>query len=156
MKDLVDLARTVVGRNFSHDEWKLYFSGENYRKTFDDLPEPNSPIRNAPKAIEVLEVFHAQKSRKIISQITQFSLFPTRLTPKPSPSTIALALTTGTRQVKLRMTALNRFSGLFDLPSNLVRNVTLISLNNLSCFVRVTVIALPYSDDFIENSLVLR
>jgi WD40 repeat protein len=41
MNDLVDLARTVVGRNFSTDEWRLYFPGENYRKTFPDLPGPD-------------------------------------------------------------------------------------------------------------------
>jgi len=41
VNDLVDLARTVVGRNFSNDEWQLYFPGEKYRKTFDELPEPD-------------------------------------------------------------------------------------------------------------------
>jgi hypothetical protein len=28
MKDLLDLARTTVGRNFFADEWQLYFPGE--------------------------------------------------------------------------------------------------------------------------------
>jgi len=37
MNDLVDLARIIVGRNFSADEWELYFPGEKYRKTFPDL-----------------------------------------------------------------------------------------------------------------------
>jgi WD40 repeat protein len=41
MKDLVDLARITVGRNFSADEWRLYFPGEKYRKTFDGLPGPD-------------------------------------------------------------------------------------------------------------------
>jgi WD40 repeat protein len=38
VKDLVDLARIAVGRNFSFAEWQLYFSGEPYHKTFPDLP----------------------------------------------------------------------------------------------------------------------
>jgi len=38
MNDLVDLARIIAGRNFSADEWRLYFPGEKYRKTFDELP----------------------------------------------------------------------------------------------------------------------
>jgi WD40 repeat protein len=41
MNDLVGLARTVVGRNFLVDEWQLYFPGEQYRKTFPDLPGPD-------------------------------------------------------------------------------------------------------------------
>jgi WD40 repeat protein len=41
LNDLVDLARTIVRRNFSAHEWKLYFPGEKYRKTFDDLPGPD-------------------------------------------------------------------------------------------------------------------
>jgi WD40 repeat protein len=39
--DLMNLARITVGRNFSADEWRLYFPGEKYRKTFPDLPEPD-------------------------------------------------------------------------------------------------------------------
>jgi WD40 repeat protein len=34
MKDLMNLARITVGRNFSADEWRLYFQSEKYRKTF--------------------------------------------------------------------------------------------------------------------------
>jgi WD40 repeat protein len=34
--DLIHLARAVIGRNFSVDEWKLYFPGEPYHKTFPD------------------------------------------------------------------------------------------------------------------------
>jgi WD40 repeat protein len=41
LEDLVDLARITVGRNFSTDEWRLYFPGEPYRKTFPDLPGPD-------------------------------------------------------------------------------------------------------------------
>jgi WD40 repeat protein len=41
VNELVDLARTVVGRNFSSNEWQLYFPGEKYRKTFPDLPGPD-------------------------------------------------------------------------------------------------------------------
>jgi hypothetical protein len=33
VNDLVDLARTIIGRNFFADEWQLYFPGEQYRKT---------------------------------------------------------------------------------------------------------------------------
>jgi WD40 repeat protein len=39
--DLIDLARVTVGRNFSLEEWQLYFSGEKYRKTFPGLPGPD-------------------------------------------------------------------------------------------------------------------
>jgi WD40 repeat protein len=48
MNDLIDLARAVVGRNFSDDEWKLYFPGEPYHKTFPDLSGPDEK-RNAKK-----------------------------------------------------------------------------------------------------------
>jgi len=41
MHDLIDLARTTIGRNFFADEWQLYFPGEKYRKTFADLPGPD-------------------------------------------------------------------------------------------------------------------
>jgi hypothetical protein len=40
INDLINLARITVGRNFSNDEWRLYFPGEKYRKTFPDLPGP--------------------------------------------------------------------------------------------------------------------
>jgi len=38
MNDLMNLARITVGRNFTADEWRLYFPGEKYRKTFEELP----------------------------------------------------------------------------------------------------------------------
>jgi WD40 repeat protein len=41
LNDLMDLARTIIGRNFFADEWQLYFPGEKYRKTFPDLPRPD-------------------------------------------------------------------------------------------------------------------
>jgi conflict system STAND superfamily ATPase/WD40 domain-containing protein len=41
VNDLIDLARAKAGRNFTADEWQLYFSGEKYRKTFPDLPGPD-------------------------------------------------------------------------------------------------------------------
>jgi WD40 repeat protein len=44
MKDLIDLARITVGRNFSNNESKRYFPGEKYRKTFDELPEPDQSL----------------------------------------------------------------------------------------------------------------
>jgi WD40 repeat protein len=34
MRDLINLARITVRRNFSAYEWQLYFPGEPYRKTF--------------------------------------------------------------------------------------------------------------------------
>jgi WD40 repeat protein len=47
MDDLVDLARTIVGRNFFADEWQRYFPGEKYRKTFDELPGPDESVTRA-------------------------------------------------------------------------------------------------------------
>jgi WD40 repeat protein len=41
MSDLVDLAHTILDRNFLVDEWQLYFPGEKYRKTFPDLQGPD-------------------------------------------------------------------------------------------------------------------
>ena len=41
VKDLMDLARTILSRNLFADEWRLYFPGEKYRKTFPDLPGPD-------------------------------------------------------------------------------------------------------------------
>jgi WD40 repeat protein len=40
VKDLIDLARITVGRNFTAEESELYFPGEPYQKTFPDLPGP--------------------------------------------------------------------------------------------------------------------
>jgi hypothetical protein len=40
IKDLMDLARFTVGRNFSVEEWNLYFPGEPYQKTLPALPGP--------------------------------------------------------------------------------------------------------------------
>ena len=42
MSDLIDLAHRTLGRNFSPDEWQLYFPGEKYRKTF---PDSLGPVR---------------------------------------------------------------------------------------------------------------
>jgi WD40 repeat protein len=42
--DLINLARITVGRNLSADEWRLYFPGEKYRKTFDELPAPEEIV----------------------------------------------------------------------------------------------------------------
>ena len=44
MKDLMNLARITVGRNFSADEWRLYFPGEKYRKTFEELPGADKSV----------------------------------------------------------------------------------------------------------------
>jgi WD40 repeat protein len=41
MSKLIDLARAAAGRNLTTDEWKGYFAGEKYRKTFPDLPGPD-------------------------------------------------------------------------------------------------------------------
>ena len=41
MSKLIDLARAAAGRNLTTDEWKRYFPGEKYRKTFPDLPGPD-------------------------------------------------------------------------------------------------------------------
>jgi TIR domain/WD domain, G-beta repeat len=40
MRDLINLARITVRRNFSAYEWQLHFPGEPYHKTFPDLPGP--------------------------------------------------------------------------------------------------------------------
>ena len=44
MNDLMNLARITVGRNFSADEWRLYFQSEKSRKTFDELPGPEESV----------------------------------------------------------------------------------------------------------------
>jgi hypothetical protein len=44
VKDLIDLARITVGGNCSVDEWKLYFPGEPYHKTFPDLLGPEESV----------------------------------------------------------------------------------------------------------------
>jgi WD40 repeat protein len=41
MNTLIELARGKTGRNLTADEWKLYFPGEKYRKTFPELPGPD-------------------------------------------------------------------------------------------------------------------
>jgi WD40 repeat protein len=42
LNELIDLAHVTVGRNFTKEEWSLYFFGESYRKTFPDLPDPSA------------------------------------------------------------------------------------------------------------------
>ena len=44
MNDLMNLARIKVGRNFWNNESRRYFPGEKYRKTFDELPEPDQSL----------------------------------------------------------------------------------------------------------------
>jgi WD40 repeat protein len=44
LNDLMNLARITVGRNFSADEWRLYFPSEKSRKTFDELPGPDESV----------------------------------------------------------------------------------------------------------------
>jgi WD40 repeat protein len=41
MRDIINLARITVGRNFSAYEWQRYFPGKPYHKTFPDLPGPD-------------------------------------------------------------------------------------------------------------------
>jgi WD40 repeat protein len=41
---LMEVARRTVGRNFTSDEWKQYFGGQPYRKTFPDLPADSSSL----------------------------------------------------------------------------------------------------------------
>jgi hypothetical protein len=45
VNDLINLARFTVGRNFFAEESRLYFPGEKYRKTFDELPGPDESVR---------------------------------------------------------------------------------------------------------------
>jgi WD40 repeat protein len=47
--DLIALARAVAGRNFSQDEWGLFFQGQPYRKTFAELPGPQ-PLNSRDQA----------------------------------------------------------------------------------------------------------
>jgi hypothetical protein len=59
INDLIDLARATVGRNFTADEWQLYFSGNAYHKTFPDLL---GQIRNAKKQSSCWKFFHTKES----------------------------------------------------------------------------------------------
>jgi WD40 repeat protein len=43
---LLEAARRVAGRNLTRAEWKQYFPGLAYSKTFPDLPEP--PLSTMP------------------------------------------------------------------------------------------------------------
>jgi hypothetical protein len=40
VNDLIDSAGAIAGRNFSSEEWNIYFPGELYHKTFSDFPGP--------------------------------------------------------------------------------------------------------------------
>jgi hypothetical protein len=64
MRDLIYLARITVGRNFSADEWRLYFPGENYRKTFDELPSADENIGavSADRATMIIEIAVAPRN----------------------------------------------------------------------------------------------
>jgi WD40 repeat protein len=44
VNELIRLAGRTAGRNLTKDEWKLYFAGEKYRKTFDELPSPDESV----------------------------------------------------------------------------------------------------------------
>lgn len=41
LDDLLNLARVTAGRNLTPQEWKQFFHGEPYHKTFPDLPAPD-------------------------------------------------------------------------------------------------------------------
>jgi WD40 repeat protein len=43
-EELIGLATTAAGRNFSAEEWGLYFPGKPYHKTFPGLPMP-APVK---------------------------------------------------------------------------------------------------------------
>jgi WD40 repeat protein len=40
LDQLKEAAQQAVGRNLTRDEWKRFFPGQDYRKTFEVLPEP--------------------------------------------------------------------------------------------------------------------
>jgi WD40 repeat protein len=69
VKDLIDIAERVAGRNLTFAEWRRYFPGSPYRPTFLDLPIPDpQPIdetiaRNLT-AEEWREAFPRQPYRK--------------------------------------------------------------------------------------------
>jgi WD40 repeat protein len=42
--ELIRLAGRTAGRNLTKDEWKLCFTGQKYRKTFDELPSPDESV----------------------------------------------------------------------------------------------------------------
>jgi WD40 repeat protein len=64
MNDLVDLARSSVGRNFFADEWQLYFPDEKYHKTFPDLPGPD--YLKMQKQLRCLKFFTPKNRARII------------------------------------------------------------------------------------------
>jgi len=53
VNDLMNLARITVGRNFSADEWRPYFPGEKYRKTFELTGLTTSTRRSLVKSIQL-------------------------------------------------------------------------------------------------------
>jgi hypothetical protein len=56
------LARTMVDRNFSADEWRLYFTSEKYRKTFDEYPNTKRRREwNAKKQLRERAKYFAKK-----------------------------------------------------------------------------------------------
>jgi WD40 repeat protein len=40
LDDLKEAAQQAVGRNLTRDEWRRFFPGQDYHKTFEALPEP--------------------------------------------------------------------------------------------------------------------
>jgi hypothetical protein len=73
VNDLVDPARTIIGRNFLLMNRSSIFQARSTARRF---PTYRGQTRKCRKAIEVFKVFHAEKSRKIISQKSQILLFP--------------------------------------------------------------------------------
>jgi hypothetical protein len=69
MNDLIKLARITIGRNFSADESKLYFPGEKYHKTFDELPGPSNP---GNQKISTLTAMNAPAKAEATSFDTRF------------------------------------------------------------------------------------
>ena len=62
MGDLINLARITVARNFTTEEWKLYFPGEPYHKTFPDLPRPE--MRTLRSELEMIASVAAPVTKK--------------------------------------------------------------------------------------------
>jgi hypothetical protein len=71
MKDLLDLARTTVGRNFFADEWQLYFPGEFCALFFN-----NWPI--SPNAVQPLQLscdcWHARACGRSLLEFSAFKV----------------------------------------------------------------------------------
>jgi hypothetical protein len=103
--DLIELARVAVGRNFSINEWQLYFPGQPYHQTFAEYQGQTTKYADIPNTATEFQRHTAQDNAKaFFSHLTrakklelmkrniQSVLIPTTQSSRTSPKAKAVMM----------------------------------------------------------------